>query len=129
MDEPVENGISQGRVADSLMPVRYRQLTGDDSGIVAVFKYFQEIMSALVIEWLKPPVIDNEELGSGQSGECSSIAAIRSGDTQFLKEPGGTKILGSVILLTGLLAKSTGQEAFSYTSWPGNKHVEMFEMV
>jgi len=63
MDEPVENGISQGRVADSLMPVRYRQLTGDDSGIVAVFKYFQEIMSALVIEWLKPPVIDDEESG------------------------------------------------------------------
>ena len=48
MDEPVEDGISQGGVADSLMPVRDRQLTGDDSGadIVAVFKYFQEIMPA-----------------------------------------------------------------------------------
>ncbi len=60
-------------------------------------------MLALVIEWLKPPVIDNEELGSGRGGEDSAIAAIGSGDTQFLKESGETKILGSVILLTGLL--------------------------
>ena len=90
MDEPVENGISQGRVADSLMPVRDRQLTGDDcgAGIVAVFKYFQEIMPSLLVEWLKTPVIDDEELGSGQSGEDFSIAAIGSGDAQFLKEPG-----------------------------------------
>jgi len=105
MDEPVEDSISQGRVADSLMPVRDRQLTGDDSraDIVAVFKYFEEVMPALVIEWLKPPVIDDEELGSGQSGEDSSIAAIDSGDAQFLKEPGETKIRGSVILPAGFL--------------------------
>jgi hypothetical protein len=70
IDKPVENGISRGGVADSLMPVRDRQLTGDDSGaeVIAVFKYFQQIMSALVIEWLKTPVIDDEELGSGQGG-------------------------------------------------------------
>ena len=70
MDKPVEDGHSQGRVADSLMPVRDKQLTGDDgrADIIAVFKYFQEIMSSLVIEWLKPPVIDDEELGSGQGG-------------------------------------------------------------
>jgi len=78
MDEPVENGISQGGVADSLMPVRDRQLTGDDSAadIVAVFKYFEEIMPPLVIEWLKPPVIDDKELCSGQGGEYSAMAAI-----------------------------------------------------
>ena len=55
---------------------------------IAIFQYFQEIMPVLVIEWLKPPVIDDEELGSGQSGEHSSIAAIGSGDAQFLKESG-----------------------------------------
>ncbi len=128
MEKPVENGISQGGVADSLMPVRDRQLTGDDSraDIVAVFKYFQEIMSALVIEWLKPPVIDNEELGSGRGGEDSAITAIGSGDTQFLKEPGEMKILGSIILPTGFLTKGIGHKAFPYSSWPGNKHIEMF---
>jgi len=105
MDEPVEDGISQGGVADSLMPVRDRQLTGNDCGvrIIAVFKYFEKIMPALVIEWLKTPVIDNEELGSGQSGEHSSIAAIRSGNTQFLKESRETKILDSIIFATCFL--------------------------
>jgi hypothetical protein len=90
IDKPVEDGISQGGVTDSLMPVRDRQLTGDDSraDIIAVFKYFEEIMSTLVIEWLKTPVIDDEEFGSGQGGEHFSIAAIGSGDAQFLKEPG-----------------------------------------
>lgn len=105
MDKPVEDGISQGGVTDSFMPVGDRQLTGDDgrADIVAVFKYFQEIMSSLVIEWLKPPVIDDEELGSGQSGEHSSIPAIGSGNAQFLKEPGETKIRGSIILPAGFL--------------------------
>ena len=70
MDEPIEDGISQGGVSDSLMPVRDRQLTGNDCGvrIIVVFKYFQEVMPSLVIEWLKPPVIDDEELCSGQGG-------------------------------------------------------------
>ena len=105
MDKPVEDGISQGGVTDSFMPVGDRQLTGDDgrADIVAVFKYSQEIMSSLVIEWLKPPVIDDEELGSGQSGEHSSIPAIGSGNAQFLKEPGETKIRGSIILPAGFL--------------------------
>ncbi len=62
MKEPVEDGISQGGLTDSLMPVGDRQLTGDDSraDIIAVFKYFQGIMSTLVIEWLKTPVIDDK---------------------------------------------------------------------
>jgi len=128
MDRPVEDGISQGRVTDSFMPVRDRQLTGDDSrvDIIAVFKYFQEIRSTLVIERLKPPVIDDEELGSGQSGEHSSIAAIGSGNAQLLKEPGETKIRGLIILPAGFLTEGTGHKAFSYSSWSGNKHIEMF---
>ncbi len=69
------------------MPVRDRQLTGDDSGadIVTVFEYFQEIMPFLVIEGPKIPVINDEELCSGQGGEHSAITAIDSGDTEFLK--------------------------------------------
>ena len=93
---------------------------------IAIFQYFQEIMPVLVIEWLKPPVIDDEELGSGQSGEDSSITAIDSGDTQFLKESGETKIRGSVIPPAGFLTKGTGHEAFPHISWTSNKHIEMF---
>ncbi len=75
---------------------------------------------------MKPPVIDDEELSSGRGGEHSAIAAIGSGDVQFLKESRETKILGSIILPTGFLTKGTGQEAFSYSSWSGDKEVEMF---
>jgi hypothetical protein len=46
MDKPVEDGISQGGVTDSFMPVRDGQLTAGDgrADIIAVFKYFQEII-------------------------------------------------------------------------------------
>lgn len=122
MDEPIKDGIGQGRVTDSLMPVRDRQLTGDDGGadIIAAFKYFQEIMSTPVVEWLKTTVFDDEEFGSGQSGKYSSIAAISPGDAQFLKEPGETKILGGIILPASFLTEGTGHEAFPYTSWSGD---------
>ncbi len=58
---------------------------------------------SLVIKGSKIPVIDDEELGSSQSGEDSSLGAIDSGNAQFLKEPGETKIRGSVILPAGFL--------------------------
>jgi len=45
VDEPVEDGVGQGRVADHLVPACDRELPGDDrrADIVAVLEDFQDI--------------------------------------------------------------------------------------
>lgn len=45
MDEPVENGVSQGRIANGVVPVLDRELAGDDRGAAAVpiFEDLQQV--------------------------------------------------------------------------------------
>ena len=47
MDEAVQDGIGQGRIADGLVPVLHRELAGDNRGAaaVAVFEDFQQVAS------------------------------------------------------------------------------------
>jgi len=45
MDEPIENGVSNGRLPDCFVPMLDRELAGDDRGAaaVSVFKDFQQV--------------------------------------------------------------------------------------
>jgi hypothetical protein len=36
MDEAVQDGVSEGRIADGLMPMLDRELAGDDGGAAAM---------------------------------------------------------------------------------------------
>jgi len=45
VDEPVQDGVGQGRVADDVVPAINRHLAGDDQrpGIVAIFDDLQQV--------------------------------------------------------------------------------------
>lgn len=47
VNEAVENGVSQGRIADGLMPVLDRELAGGACGVatLSIFEDFQQIAS------------------------------------------------------------------------------------
>jgi len=65
MDEPIEDGIAEGGVADNVMPVIDRELTGDEGGTsaVAVLEHFEEISAFGLVEGLEPEVIDQQRGG------------------------------------------------------------------
>jgi hypothetical protein len=52
MDEPIENGVRQGGIAEVRVPMVNRQLAGDQGGALAmaIIKEFQEIASVLRVE-------------------------------------------------------------------------------
>ncbi len=54
VDEPIEDGIGIGRIADHVMPRRHGQLASDDGGApaVAVLEDFEEGMAGLIVEGL-----------------------------------------------------------------------------
>jgi len=51
VDEAIEDGVGIGRIADDLVPYRYRQLAGDDcrTPAVALLEDFQQVGRAA--EW------------------------------------------------------------------------------
>jgi hypothetical protein len=59
VDEAVEDGIGNGRIADHVVPVIDGNLAGDDrrSLLVSILDDFQEIAALLVGELLRPPVV------------------------------------------------------------------------
>jgi hypothetical protein len=60
VDDPVEDGVGQRRVADDLVPVVDRQLAGDDqrAGAVAVLDDLQQIALLFGEQRFWAPIID-----------------------------------------------------------------------
>ena len=64
MNQPIEDGVRQGRVSNRLMPVLNWQLRGDDSGppLVAIFDQFQQVVAVLMTERREAKIIEEKEL-------------------------------------------------------------------
>ena len=67
VNQAVEHGVSNGRIADVLVPMRYRQLTGDHSGgaAVPVVDDLQQVAPLFGGEWRDAPVIQDQHLYAG----------------------------------------------------------------
>ena len=64
VDEAVENGVGERRIADDLVPLLDRNLTGDDSRdtLVTIFQDFEEITLLSFGEDRQTPIVQYQEL-------------------------------------------------------------------
>ena len=77
MDDAVEDGVSQGWVADHLMPAVDRDLTGDQqrAAVVAVVDDLEQIATLLGVERFRPPIpgsspgTDDQQTGAFERGQ------------------------------------------------------------
>jgi hypothetical protein len=62
VDDAVEDGVGQGRLADQVVPFVDRDLAGDQRGAaaVAVFDDFEQVVALLGPERLKAPIIEDQ---------------------------------------------------------------------
>jgi hypothetical protein len=69
-------------------------LAGDDGGslLVAVLDDFQEIATLLVVQLLRPPVVENEQVGSGERLEDFRLAAVAARERKGGAQPGQAMI-------------------------------------
>ena len=60
MDQAVEDGVSEGRVADDLVPGVDRELAGDDGGLaaVSVFENLEQVAAFNGCERGEAPVVE-----------------------------------------------------------------------
>ncbi len=68
VDQVVEDGVSERRIADHVVPVIDGYLACDDGGslLIAILNDLQEITALLVAELLGSPVVEDEQVGSGE---------------------------------------------------------------
>jgi hypothetical protein len=68
MDEPVEDGVGDGGIADLLMPVVHGELTGDDGGGMAVsfLDDLQEVPSFGVGHGSQAEIINHQDMRFGK---------------------------------------------------------------
>lgn len=89
VDEAIEHGVGDGRVADMLVPMRDRQLAGDDGGgaAVSVVDDLQEVAALFGGEWDDAPVVEDQHLDARQVLEHAGIAAVAAGEAKVFKQP------------------------------------------
>lgn len=90
MDQAVEDGVGEGRIADHVVPVIDGHLACDDSGsfLIAVLDDLEEITALLVAKLLRPPVVEDEQVGSGERLEDLGIASVAARECKGGEQPG-----------------------------------------
>ena len=69
VDEAVEDGVGECRIADDLVPLLDRNLAGDDgrSALMAVFEDFEEIALLWLGEDRQAPVVQDQQLDAREA--------------------------------------------------------------
>ena len=68
VNDPVEDGVGEGWLADQVMPAIDRDLAGNQDGAaaVAVLDNFQHVMTLLGPQRLEPPIIEDQKLDAAE---------------------------------------------------------------
>jgi len=89
VDDAVEDGVGERRVADHAMPAVDRKLTGDQGGAapVAVLDDLEQVVTLLGAERLETPVVEDEELDAAERAHEAWITAIAFAEGQIAEQP------------------------------------------
>ena len=127
MDEAIEDGIGQGWVAYSLVPVFDGQLAGDDSGsaAVAVFEDFQKVTAFRSGEDSKAPIVDDQHIHAGDGFQDAFVATVAAGQSEGFEHARRALIKDRPPIPTRLVTKGAGDPAFAEARGSGDQQVLM----
>lgn len=120
MNEAVEDGVGEGRIADDLAPLLDRNLAGDDrrSALMAVLQDFEEIALFGLCERRQTPVVQDQELDARETFEQAAIAAVAASKCERLEQARDAVILDRTIVAASLVAEGAGNPAFAESGCP-----------
>lgn len=80
VNDPIEDGVGDRGFADHVVPLRDGQLGGDESGFspVALLEDFQEIETLLIVEAVGAPIVEHQQLNTGEFVDEAREAAIEA---------------------------------------------------
>ncbi len=127
MDEPVEDGVGDGRVGDDLVPVIDRELAGHDgrAAIVPVVDDLQQVATLLLCQGGEPPVIEDQELDARQVLEQPGMSAVAACQRQGIKQSWHALIRYRAIVAASLVTERTGKPALAHPGLADDDQVLM----
>ena len=117
MEESVADGISNGWIAEVVVPLGHRELAGPDrrAEAVAVFHDLEQVPPFHVMDGREPPVVEHQDVGAGEAGEQLCVGAVRTRESELVEEPRGSAIEDAVAAPAGLLGQGAGDVGFADT--------------
>ena len=111
VDDAVEDGVGQGRIADQIMPAVHRDLAGDQRGAAAVafLGDLQQIAPLLRAERFQPPVVQDQQLHSAERPHQPGVAAIAVRQCQIGEQAGDTLVEHRVIVAARFMSERAGE--------------------
>lgn len=111
VNEAVQNCVTEGGIADDVMPVFHGNLAGDDGrcATMAIVEDLQEVAPFGRVENRQAPVVEQEELNAPQRLEQATIASITSSQRERLEEARDAMVEDRAIVTAGFVAEGAGQ--------------------
>lgn len=125
VDQTVEDSIGKCRFTDHIVPGCDWQLAGDQNrtAIVPILHDFHQISTLACGQSIRPPVIEDEQVGLQEGSEQARKAPIAVGKVEVGKETRQALIDDGEGIAAGALAESAGEPGLSYAARPGDDQI------
>ena len=94
VNQPVEDAVSGGGIADLFVPARHRQLGGEDgrAGLIAILADLSEIAPLGFSQGSHGPVVDHQHVDAAEPRQQAAQTAIGACDREIAKQRDGSSI-------------------------------------
>ena len=98
VDEPVEDGVGEGGVAEQVVPLLDGKLAGDQGGTggVSVLEELEEVSAMVGVERGESEVVEDDEVDFGERGQQLGIGAVAAGDGDVVQQPWESQVQGVI---------------------------------
>src|SRR6516162_4551569 len=125
VDDPVEDGVGQGRLANQVVPAVDGDLASDQRGAgpVAVFDDFEHVVALLRPKRLETPIVEDQELDAAEGTHQTRVAAVAACQGEIAEHARDTLIKHRAVVAAGLVAEGAGQPALADAGGPFDDQV------
>ena len=121
VNEAIQNCITEGGIADDVVPVLHGDLAGYDgrSAAMAIIEDFQEVAALGSVENGQAPVVEDEELNAPERLEQAAIAPVATCQRERLEKARDAMIEHRSIVAAGFVTKGAGEPTLAQAGRTG----------
>ena len=128
VEEAVADGIGEGGIVEVRVPLRDRQLAGDDggAGAGAILEDFEEVLAVRGVERREGEVVEDQDVDARQPREPAGVGAVSAGEHELVEEPRRPPVERTGAVATGLVGERAGEEGLARAGGAGDEDVLVF---
>ena len=102
-EEPIADRVGGGGIADLIVPKLDGDLAGDDRRPLppAILQDLVEIAAGVSVERGHPPVVEDQDIRAGESGEGAGVRAVGTCKREFIEQSRDSAVESAEALADG----------------------------